>query len=216
MKPSFVRRSCVLLGVLFLTVSAAGAQQNAPRVDPRTVPALRAEFDRAEKQGLPVEPLVAKARLGYLSQASEKKIREVVRGFADNMIRARKALEPVRGTAELAAGAEAIQAGVPDRMLRNLRAASRTRSIEVGLGVLTEMVSRGASLDMAVSRVEAMLSREVADATLIAFGNDVMGDVAAGVAPTVALDIRSQSVLSLLPTPVQASALAPNRTPPPR
>jgi hypothetical protein len=216
MKTTILRRSSVLLGVLFLTVSAAGAQQTATRIDPRTVPELKAEFDRAEKAGLPVEPLVAEARRGYLMQASPKKIREVVRGFADNMLRARTALEPVRGTAELTAGAGALKVGVPERVLRTLRAASRTKSIEVGLGVLADMVSRGAKLEMAASRVEAMLQRDVTDATLIALGNDVMGDVAAGVAPTVALDIRSQSVLSLLSAPVQATALAPNRTPPPR
>ena len=197
------------LAVLILTVAAtAAAQQTVP--DPRKVPELQSEFARAEKMGLPVEPLVAVARKGYWQDASDKQIRDAVRGYARRMEKARAALQPAR-PAEMLAGADALNVGVPERVLKNLRAAARTRSIEVPLGVLTELVSRGVPVANAAERVETLLRREALDAQMLALGNDVIGDVAAGVAPTVALDIRSQSVLSLLPAPGQAALVAPNR-----
>jgi len=197
------------LAVLILTVAAtAAAQQTVP--DPRKVPELQSEFARAEKMGLPVEPLVAVARKGYWQDASDKQIRDAVRGYARRMEKARAALQPAR-PAEMLAGADALNVGVPERVLKNLRAAARTRSIEVPLGVLTELVSRGVPIANAAERVETLLRREALDAQMLALGNDVIGDVAAGVAPTVALDIRSQSVLSLLPAPGQAALVAPNR-----
>ena len=194
-----------------LTLSFAtttSAQQTVP--DPRTVPELQSEFARAEKMGLPVEPLVAMARKGYWQDASDKQIRDAVRGYARRIERARTALRPAR-PAEMLAGADALNAGVPERVLKSLRAAARTRSIEVPLGVLTELVSRGVPVANAAEGVETLLKREALDAQMIALGNDVLGDVAAGVAPTVALDIRSQGVLSLLPAPGQAALVAPNR-----
>jgi hypothetical protein len=194
-----------------LTLSFAtttSAQQTVP--DPRTVPELQSEFARAEKMGLPVEPLVAMARKGYWQDASDKQIRDAVRGYARRIERARTALRPAR-PAEMLAGADALNAGVPERVLKSLRAAARTRSIEVPLGVLTELVSRGVPVANAAESVETLLKREALDAQMIALGNDVLGDVAAGVAPTVALDIRSQGVLSLLPAPGQAALVAPNR-----
>lgn len=203
-------RRLTLLAVLTVA-GAAGAQQPIP--DPRTVPELQAEFTRAERAGLPVDELVAVARKGYLVHATPKQIRDAIRGHADRMSRARSALQPAR-PAEMVAGANAIKAGVPERVLKNLRAAARARSIEVPIDVLTELVARGAPVSMAAERVEALLRREAIDAQMVALGKDVLGDVAAGVAPTVALDIRSQSVLSLLPAPGQAAALAPNRVPP--
>jgi hypothetical protein len=187
----------------------AGAQQTSIP-DPRGVPELQAEFARAERAGLPVEPLVATARKGYLHRATPKKIRDAVRGHASRMDKARNALQPAR-PAEMVAGADAISVGVPERVLKDLRTAARTRPLEVPLGVLTELVSRGAPVAMAAESVEALLRRQALDAQMVALGNDVIGDVAAGVAPTVALDIRSQSVLSLLPAPGQAALVAPNR-----
>lgn len=200
-----------LVAAALISVASAGqAQVNLP--DPREVPELQSEFARAEKAGLPVEELIAIARKGYLFHESSKTIRTTVREYANRLERARNALQPAR-PGELRAGAEAIRAGVSERVLKSLRAAAPTRSIEVPLGVLTELVTKGASVQMAAERVETMLRRQALNAQIVALGNDVLGDVAAGVAPTVALDIRSQSVLSLLPAPGPAAAVAPNRIP---
>lgn len=204
--------TCGALVAAALMAVAGTVQAQGALPDPREVPELQSEFARAERVGLPVEELVAIARKGFLIHESPKAIRTAVRDYANRLERARNALQPAR-PGEMRVGAEAIRAGVPERVLKTLRAAAPTRSIEVPLGVLTELVTKGASVRMAAERVETMLRRQALDAQIVALGNDVLGDVAAGVAPTVALDIRSQSVLSLLPAPGQAAVLAPNRVP---
>jgi hypothetical protein len=208
-----MKRTMLVCGALVAAALTIEAKAQVSIPDPRHVPELQAEFARAEKAGLPVDDLVAVARKGYLLNYSAKEIRTAVRGAANRFDRARNALQPARGPGELRAGADAILAGVPERVLKNLRAAAPTRSIEVPLGVLTELVSKGASVTMAAERVELMLRRQAVDAYILALGSDVLGDVAAGLAPTVALDIRSQSVLSLLPAAGPAAAVAPNRIP---
>jgi len=216
MTTSLFRRGLMVAGALLLTAGLADAQGGRSAGDPTIVPELQAEFDRAEKLGLPVEPLMAKAREGYLKQASPKQVRDAVRGMADRMVKARKALQPVHGTAELVAGADALQQNIPESVLHELRAARRTRSIEVPLGVLTELVVRRVPLQRAVATVTLMLERDISERQMIVFGAGVQGDIAAGVAPTVALDIRSRGVLSLPQSPLQGTALDPLRVIPPQ
>jgi hypothetical protein len=200
--------------VLGLVLTAAAAAQEARVVnDPRTIAALRSEFDRAESLGLPVEPFVAKAREGYLKRGNDKQVRESMRNLADRMIRAREALKPIHSVAELEAGAVALQSGVTENVLRSLRSAGKTRSLEVPLGVLTELVTRQVPLPQAAARVKELMDRNATGAQMIAFGQGITSDIAAGLAPTVALDVRSRGVLSLLAAPAPAAALSPIRPP---
>lgn len=206
MKHFLIRGGTVLLGAWLLAAAPASAQQAAP--DVRAVPELRAEFERAERMGLPLGPLVAQARKGYLVREETGAIKKAVRNLTDRMDRARSVLAPVQSEAELEAGAEALRLNVPASVLKSMRASARTRSLVVPIGVLTELVSRGVPVQRASDNVGAFLERQVANATLISLSAGVTSDVATGLAPTLAFDIRSQSVLSLLAVPGQSSALA--------
>jgi len=208
----FLRRAFVAAGALTMGASLAMAQQGRV-VDPRTVPELKAEFDRAEKLGLPLDALDTKAREGFMKAASTKSVRDAVRDYADRMIKAREALKPTRGTAEIAAGADALQNDVPERVLRNLRQAQKNRSLEVPLGLLTELVVQGVPLQKATAQVESMVKAGIAESRMITVVAEVQRDVAQGVAPTTALDLRSKGVLSLPQAPA-AGVAAPAIKPP--
>ena len=215
MMTTYLRRAFVAAGAMMLSASFAMAQQTRVAVDPRTVPELKAEFDRALKLGLPVAPLDGKAREGYLKQASPKTIRDAVRDFADRMVKARDALKPNRGNAEIEAGAIALQYDIPAGVLRSLRQVEQRRSLAVPIGALTELYTRGVPLQKAAAQVESMLKLNVSDTQISALASLVQSDVAQGVAPTTALDLRSKGVLSAPQAPV-AGVAAPAVRPPPR
>lgn len=212
MMTTFLRRAFVAASALTMGASLAAAQQGRA-VDPRTVPELKAEFDRALKLGLPTEPLDTKAREGFMKQASPKQIRDAVRGFADRMVEARDALKPSPSTAEIEAGVGALQADIPASVLRKMRQSQRNRPLEVPIGALTELVTRGVPLLKAVPQVESMLKSNTADVQIAALASLVQSDVAQGVAPTVAFELRSKGVLSLPQAPL-AGVAAPAIRPP--
>lgn len=192
-----IRRGFVAAGAVAMTASLAVAQ--GPRQvppDPQTVPELKAEFDRAVKLGVPTSPLVEKAREGYVKQASPKMIREALHGLTDRMVRAQAALQPVHSVGEVTAGAFALSIDIPERVLRNLRKEQKTRSIEVPLAVLANLVSRGVPLQQAAAQVNSLMSRNATESQMIALASLVESDIASGLAPSTALDVRSRGVLS--------------------
>jgi len=197
------------VAVLLVAAPSVNAQARASSHDLRSDATLAYEFDRAIALGLPVAALEAKAREGYLKGAGTVRVREVVRQLTDRMVEARDALAPVHSANEILEGAKALQQGVPASVLRSLRATQRERSLEVSLGVLTELVVRKVPVQRAAAEVTKMLQRNVSETILIAFGRGVQGDISAGLAPTVALDIRSRGVLSLPQLPLAGAVLAP-------
>ena len=211
MMNTVVRRGAVAGMALLICSVAAAAQTHAP-VDPATVPELRAEFARAEQLGLNVAPLIAKARQGYLASASTNRVRDAVRGMTDRLVAAREALAPVQADGELEAGANAMQHGVSRDALRQLRAIERSRSLIVPLGVLQDLVEvRGVSVKDAMATVVKLVRNRVADTQIAMLGRNVQGDVALGLAPSVAMEVRLKGVLSLPQGPLQGTAVAPNR-----
>jgi hypothetical protein len=196
-------------------VTSAGAQSKAVP-DLRSVPELAYEFDKAVVLGIPVGPLEAKAREGYLKGATGARVHVAVKNLSAKMVEAKEALSPVQSQNEVLEGAKALQQGVPASVLRDMRKVQRTRSLEVSLGVLTELVVRKIPMQKAADAVTKMLKTNVTEGVMIAFGRGVQGDISAGLAPTVALDIRSRGVLSLPAGPAQGAALSPGvRIPPP-
>lgn len=212
MMTTSLRRSFVLAGVLALATTAriAVAQEDRPPADPRTVPELAPAFERAAQLGVPAGPLISTARKGYLWKVPVKDIRDGLQALAGRLAVAQAALAPVHGDDELAAGAEALRYNATPAMLKTLRAARRDRSIEVALGVLTELVAQGVKPQDAATKVATWLTAGATDGRIMAAAGAVAADVAAGLAPSRALAVRSQGVLSLLPAPVQGTA-APQR-----
>ena len=208
MKTFSLRRLVVTGALTFVTLGgrSALAQDVPPPSDPRSVPQLAPAFQRAAQLGVPAGPLVSKAREAYLKQVPPRDILRALEGLTTRLVAARDALAPVQDDAELDIGAEALRHDVTPTMLKKLRAAQRGRSIEVALGVLTELVVQGVKPQDATTKVASWLSAGASDGRIIAAADAVAGDVAAGLAPSRALAVRSQGVLSLLPAPTQGTA----------
>jgi len=149
-------------------------------LDSATGAALLRELDAAVARGIPTAPLLAKAREGRLKRASGPRIRQAVTVLATRLDSARAALGPTATVEELSAGADALAAGATPDALRAVRTVARQPSLSVPLGALAQLVANGVSPRRATSMVVDLLRRSASSAQLIAFGNAVEIDVAAG------------------------------------
>jgi hypothetical protein len=189
--------------------------------DTRAREALRVAIHDARGRGVPVDPLVAKVREGVAKQSSPDRIVSAVRLLAENMERAQRALQPVQAVEEIPAGAGALRAGVPDGMLRNLRQSWPNKTLTVPLGVLTELVANDIPAKTAAARVRELMVRGASSAQIVALGEEVRADIAAGHAPDASMELRTKGVLSLLNAQGAAAAsldtrASPRRPRPPR
>ena len=185
-------RSLVLAaGVLLLAAASAraGAQDVAGLTlirDEATRDVVRSALDHAHAVGLPIGPLLSKAFEGIAKRASTKSIRDAMGALEKRMRRANELLAPDPSVDELAAGADALYAGVPDKTLRQMRALAPRRSIALELGVLTELVARKVPAARASRMVLELMAHGASGAQLTALSSAVQGDVAAGIKPDVA------------------------------
>ncbi|MFM8910716.1 MAG: hypothetical protein ACKOH8_09155 [Gemmatimonadota bacterium] len=178
--------------------------------DAKTRQAVEREIARAVSRGLPSAPLVAKAMEGITKQAPPDRIRSAVAAQAQRREQARGLLGPTPSEAELVSGAEALAAGIPTAMLKQVRAAWPAQSVVMPLDVLTELVARGVPPKQALERVVTLMRRGATPVQIAGLGAAVQADVAAGLAPDAALEVRARGVMSLLPSPAAAAALAPS------
>jgi hypothetical protein len=179
--------------------------------DPRVRRAVADVLADADRRGLPLEPLVAKALEGVEKEAPPPRIEAAVRGMALRLATSRDALQPAVGEREIAAGADALALGVPAETLRSFRGLSRRRSTAVALGVLAQLVSRGVPVPEATRAVGRLLQRRASDGQLLAMGQEVQRDLAGGTSPVTALDLRFKALIATLPTvsaPAAAEALS--------
>lgn len=214
---SMHRRVITLVALVLASVSAAPAplvaQQGSvvlPIADARARSAVEREIARAAAKGLPVQPLVAKANEGVAKQASGGRIQEAVASLAKRLEQARALLAPSTSVAELTSGAEALRVGVPGSMLKQIRAAWPVeRSVVMPLDVLTELVARRIPAKHALDQITVLMRRGATPSQIASLGQSVQADVAAGLAPDAALEVRARGVMSLLPSPTAAAANAP-------
>ncbi len=217
------RVSTVLVALALVSAAAApaalDAQQAVPVLgisDARTRAAVTREIERAASRGLPVRALVAKAQEGVTKQAPADRIRTAVTSLARRLETARDLLAPSPSDAEMIAGADALAVGVPAPMLRQIRAAYPPgQSVAMPLDVLTELVARGVPASNALTQITQLMRRGATPTHIAGLGASVQSDVAAGLTPDAALEVRARGVMSLLPSPAAVSATSsPRGTPP--
>lgn len=209
MKKSFTLAFAAALVVSAFVSSAVAAQDVRLRQirDDATRDVVRRQVDLALTIGLPAEPFVAKALEGVAKKASTRRIRSAMNALQKRMQEAKELLAPSPTVDELAAGADAIGVGVPDKTLKMMRAAAPGRSIAMELGVLTELVAKGVPAKQASKMVLDLMARGAAGAQLTALSSAVQDDVAAGLKPDAALELRGRGIMSLLPLPPSVSTL---------
>jgi hypothetical protein len=208
------RFTTVTLAAGALLVALSGARVSAQDVanlsqirDDATREMVRAALGRASAIGLPVAPLISKAFEGIAKRASARAIRGAMDALEKRMRRANALLAPSPTVDELSAGADALLVGVPDRTLTDMRAIAPRRSIALELGVLTELVARNVPPGKASRMVLDLMARNASGAQLTALSSAVQADVAAGIKPDVALDLRGRGIMSLLPPPLSSAVL---------
>jgi hypothetical protein len=168
-------------------------------LDADTYRAVVQAIDDARARDLPVNPLVDRALEGAMKRAPGARIRAAVSTLADRLEVARTALAPSPTEADIAAGAGALAVGVPREMLRTIRSIQPDRPVAVPLGVLTELVARQVPVEKAATLVVQLLRRGATATQLVALGEDVQRDIAAGIDPAAAFDVRTRGVASTLP-----------------
>lgn len=159
-----IGRAVLALVILSGSASAANAQvatveDLGGRLDPRTAVAVRSFIDSVVVDGVPSEPLVAKALEGESKGASGERIIIAVRNLAGDLATARVALGSAATSPELVAGAGALRAGAPTDALLRLRAVRGTHSMLLPLATLTDLVARGVPVERAVATVLALVER---------------------------------------------------------
>lgn len=184
----------------------------AQTLDADTYRAVVQIIDDARERALPTDPLVDRALEGAMKRASGARIRAAVTTLAQRLDIAKKALSPSPTESDIAAGAGALSVGVPRETLREIRSIQPDRPIAVPLGVLTELVSRNVPVERATLLVVELLRRGATPPQLIALGENVQRDIAAGIEPSAALDIRTRGIASTLPgaTTLEGAYAAPS------
>lgn len=207
-------RSHLLVALVLASVSGAAAfAQGVPVLDiadARARAAIEREIAQAAARGLPIRPLIAKAQEGVTKRATGERIRVAVASQARRLEQARDLLAPSPSEAEIVAGADALALRVPAPMLKQIRAAyPLTQSVAMPLDVMTELVARGVPAKHALEQITNLMTRGATPAQIASLGASVQADVAAGLTPDAALEVRARGVMSLLPSPAAAAALAP-------
>ncbi|MBL0938824.1 MAG: hypothetical protein IBJ03_08010 [Gemmatimonadaceae bacterium] len=190
-----------LLCSLAPATSAVYAQDAVPFDaigDDGTRTAIRTIIADAAARGLPTAPLVTKVREGIAKKAAPDRIRTATSALAGRLAVAADALAPTRSNEELAAAADALQAGIPVSTLRDMRKLWPGKPLTVPLGVLAEMVQSGVSKQVATQRVRDLLVKGATAGQFASLGTNVRDDIASGLAPDAAMELRSKSVLSVL------------------
>jgi hypothetical protein len=152
-----LRKTMVVIGVLALTPFSLEAQR--PDHASERLEAARA---RAAQAGVPPELLESRIAEGRAKGVSEDRIAQAIERREAGLAMAQQAF--VRAgrpptTPELAAGADAAEAGANAQALVTVIQAARDENRPVALAVLAELVGQGLPLENALDRVTAALER---------------------------------------------------------
>ena len=164
-----LRWTCALAlaAALPLPLAAQDARLTA-RLDSSAALQVQALVDSARGERLPGEPLVQKALEGSAKGADDARIVAAVHALYANLRVARSALGGGATEPELVAGVATLRAGGTPDMLATLRRLRPAQSVAIPLGVLTDLVARGAPLTSAWRSVEGLARSGGSDAQFLA------------------------------------------------
>ena len=213
---AFLRRAVRQAGVVVGVAAVAGGAI-APRLvgaqearllairDDATRDFVRQFVEAARVRGTPTEPLVSRALEGVAFKADRKRIEQAMAALEKRLRRSRDLLGARATADEIAAGADALAADVPDGTIKEMKRLAPQRQITVELGVLTELVAKGVAPKKAAQMVRDLMARGATGAQLTELNAAVQQDVALGIKPVAALELRGRGVMSLLPPPASVN-----------
>ena len=208
----------VLTLALLLGAAHAGAQSAPPdfpaSLGESTRITLARIADSARMDGIPTEPIVAKAAEGVLKGADDTRIVAAVRALVRQLGRARAVL-PSSSTGTLTAAASALRAGVTTEAIRDLAIASAGGSdadLGVALVTLVDLTTSGVSAGEAGRSVHRLLQGRAPEGAFAALRTAVAADVRAGTSPEAALSARMAPLMRDLgggPLPPEPTRITP-------
>jgi hypothetical protein len=142
---------------------------------------IDAAFARARSQGIPVSLLESKMAEGKAKGVTLDRIAIAIERREASLERAAQAMKghaPITD-AELSVGADALDAGVSNTVLKAVTESAPRERRSVAIAAITELVQRGSAPDAALARVREALKR--GPDALAAVGTD-RGDDRAGAA----------------------------------
>ncbi|MBM4192837.1 MAG: hypothetical protein FJ202_00455 [Gemmatimonadetes bacterium] len=188
------------LGVVSAPASLAAQETRLLLIsDDGTRDAVRRFLDAARVRGTPTEPLVSRALEGVAFRATPKEIERALAALEKRLKKSRELLGANSTVDELAAGADALAHGAPESALRDMRRIAPGRRLTVELGVLTELLAKDIAPKTAATMVLRLMARGASGTQLTELNAAVQKDVALGVKPVSALELRGRGVMSLLP-----------------
>jgi hypothetical protein len=190
--------------LLMFTASVVHAQASAVVETGQWSPSLRERVERiadsAKAQRLPTEPLYSKAAEGVLKGADEPRIVQAVSGLARDLRDARSALGSSAADAELVAAASVIHSGMDVPTLRKFfgkrEGRPQSESFVMPLVVLSDLLARHVTQDVAMSSLSNLLEHGAKDAELTNLRRDIERDISSGQAPDVAARLRTDAALA--------------------
>lgn len=199
---SWTRRSIAAIVAALSPVTVLRAQAakdvRLARLDAPTRVAVSAIVDSARAARLPTEPLVDKALEGAKKGAGGDRIVTAVRGLSGEMRAARSALGSGASADEIAAGANALHAGMQAGDLARLRAAAThngRKRVTLPLTVATDLVARSVPVMTASDIVLSLTKSGIRDADLSMFQRNVRLDIESGADPGAAAQTRARGAM---------------------
>jgi hypothetical protein len=149
--------SLIAVAALLAAPAALHAQGQG---DPQS--RIDAAMQRAAAAGVPVEVIQAKVTEGRAKGVPLERIAEAAERRAEAAARAQEAMSR-RGqkveAAEIAVGADALEAGVSEVVLARIAETTPAERRTVAIAVLTELVQQGMASEEALQRVQTALAR---------------------------------------------------------
>ena len=204
----YARYAVSLAVAAALSAQVAAAQARPTGLDSATAAAIAPIVQRVQAANLPVDLLYDKAREGQVQRVPTARIEAAVNAVAERIHVANEALAPNATVEELRAATGALRAGVPVETLRHMRQEGKNASLAVPIGVLTQLIARGVSVEKASVQVVDLLRRGARSDHFIALDSRVLADVLAGKRPDESLDLRLKGIIPNLPQQVTADGAA--------
>jgi hypothetical protein len=207
-----MRLVVVTLAAISIVARAPSAQAQDSMAflsgDHETAARVMRIVESARNQGLPIDPIIAKAQQGVLFRSPPDRIVAATQAVARRLEAARTALAPSPTPGDIAAGENALSIqGVSTDALRAVRAVSPTRPVAVPIGVLAQLVASGVSSTQATAIVTDLMRAGATNVQLVALGSDVNADVSAGSRADAALGVRLNGLIPFLSPGVGNGAL---------
>ena len=192
------------LGLLVLISAArAAASQDVPLLgsDREASAELAKIVAAAQESGLPVDPILAKARYGVTVHAPASRIVAAARAVAKRLEDARSALAPQPTANDIAAGENALGSEISRKSLQEIRKVSPHKPVAVPLGVLAQLVANKVPEKKAVKYVTELIKHGATDQQVADLGNDVNAEVKLGSSAVDALEMRMNRLNAVLGAP---------------